>query len=104
MCYQLNWGIGSVSVSVDVDEVDESGAYTELAHVLEVVLDGTGLGNRQHSHGYKSCETCESLTPHIISKFPGGRGDVAFLPFLILEEEVMLRFYQHWKFVANVKF
>jgi hypothetical protein len=46
MCYHLNWGIGSVTVSVDVDEVDESGAYTELAHVLEVVLDGTGLGNR----------------------------------------------------------
>jgi hypothetical protein len=26
----------------------------------------------------------------------------SFLSFM--EEEVMLRFYQHWKFVANVKF
>lgn len=41
----LKWGIGSVSVSVDVDEVDEGGAHSQLAYVLQVVVAGTGLGN-----------------------------------------------------------
>lgn len=41
----VKWGIGSVSVSVDVDEVDEGGAYSQLAYVLQVVVAGTGLGN-----------------------------------------------------------
>lgn len=54
-------GVGSVSVSVDVDEVDEGSAHSKLVYVLKVILVETGLGDRQHSCSHSWCQTCSFL-------------------------------------------